>query len=79
MSKLIEIKPNINQSALELIEEIKKDVESGVIQSISISYVTKDNAVSSTWSSSNNQLLMWSSIMHCERRFYEEAVLERVE
>lgn len=78
MSNIKEIKQEIrvNESAVMHLENILDMAKKGEISSVSISWVTKEGSISGVFSSSDNGLLLWASMSHNERQFYQDVLNE---
>lgn len=76
MSNVTEIKSKqrINQDAIELLKETIRMVESGEIESVAVCWVNNENGIGGNVSDCNNTLMLWSSLSHSEREFYNNIV-----
>ena len=72
--KVSELRRKANIDAIEILEDALKDVKSGEIESIAISWVNKDGAIGGDRSSTNNKIILWASLEHHARSYYQEIV-----
>ncbi len=73
--KIVPIKERVNADAVEILKDAIKRVEAGEITGITLSWITDEGEVSGEWSSSPNNILMWSAIKHIEISFYNDVVI----
>ena len=64
----------VNESAVELLESLLEQVKKGSIISLGVSYVTADGDIGTGISDGSETLLLWSSMVHGERSFYDEFI-----
>ena len=64
----------VNKSAVELLESLLEQVKKGSIISLGVSYVTADGDIGTGISDGSETLLLWSSMVHGERSFYDEFI-----
>ena len=74
--KLVTINQSSNEDAIIMMEEIIEQIKSGDITSIALAWVNKDGSISGDVSSGNNSILLWSAMIHAERSFYDNVVLD---
>ena len=72
--ELVRKKVVINESAIELLEELLAQVKQGSITSIGCCYVTDDKDIGGGISEGEDTLLMWTSLIHMERNFYSNFI-----
>ena len=64
----------VNKGAVELLESLLEQVKKGSIISLGVSYVTADGDIGTGISDGSETLLLWSSMVHGERSFYDEFI-----
>lgn len=62
--KAVSIDRTVNESALELLKEMKIRVESGEIVSLALASVTNDGGIDGDVSDTPNGIMMWAAIQH---------------
>jgi len=72
--QVIPIKKKPNLDAIEMLEDVISRIKSGEIAAVSVSWVTKDNAISGDVSNGENNLMMWASMEHSARSFYDDVI-----
>lgn len=73
--KVVPLKIQPNQGAIEILEDMIKRVKSGEITTVGLAYTTKHGSIGGDVSKGNNNFLMWASIEHLARTFYTQTVL----
>ncbi len=68
----IKIKPNAD--AIDMLNEVIERIKSGEISAVSVSWVTKNGAISGDVSNGENNLMMWASMEHSARSFYNDVI-----
>jgi GTPase len=63
-----------NKDAIQMLEAAIDMVKSGEITSVAVSWVTSDNCISGDVSSGTNKAMLWASIEHTARSFYNNVV-----
>ena len=64
----------VNKNAVKLLESLLEQVKQGGIVSVGVSYVTADGHIGTGVSDGSETLLLWSSMVHGERSFYDEFI-----
>jgi hypothetical protein len=77
--KVIELKSKVNQDAAEILKDALEKVESGEYVGVTVVFVTKDGNISSDMSYTSNNILMWASLEHAARFYYESIIQEQNE
>ncbi len=68
----IKIKPNTD--AIDMLNEVIERIKSGEISAVSVSWVTKNGEISGDVSNGENNLMMWASMEHSARSFYNDVI-----
>ncbi len=66
-----------NAHAIKILESALEKVKCGEITSVAVSWVTKDEAIGGDVSKGQNQILMWASLEHTARSFYNDNVVNK--
>lgn len=71
--EIVSLTQQPNKDAIELLEETIERIKSGEIESVAISWTTK-NGMDNASSAGPNQILLWASIYHHSICFYEDVI-----
>ena len=63
-----------NAQAIKILESALEKVKQGELTSVAVSWVTKDEAIGGDISKGKNQILMWASLEHTARSFYNNNI-----
>lgn len=64
----------VNESAVKLLESLLDEIKKGHVTSVGVSYVTANGDIGTGISDGSETLLLWSSLVHGERSFYDEFI-----
>lgn len=64
-----------NSDAINVLKDALKKAESGEILSVGVAWINKDQGIGGDISGGSNDLLMWSSLEHNARQFYNNVII----
>lgn len=64
-----------NNDAIDVLKKALERVESGELKAVALSWVDKDDGIGGDVSSSNNAFIMWASLEHSARQFYNNVIV----
>jgi len=73
--KVVPMKIQPNQDAIEMLENALKRIKSGEITSVGLAYTSSEGSIGGDVSVGPNNFLMWASLEHLARTFYTDTVL----
>jgi len=76
MSNITPIKPAENASAIKVLEVALEKAKQGEIRAVAIAYYGKEDNIEGDWSAGPKRILLWASIEHVAKSFYNQVVCE---
>ena len=74
--KVVPLKIQPNQDAIEMLESMIERVKTGEITSVGMAYTSSTGSIGGNVSKGSDNFLMWASLEHLARTYYGEIVLE---
>ncbi len=73
--KVVKISQEQNNDAIAVLESAIERVKTGDIESVALAWVGRSNSIGGEVSAGENTLMLWASLEHSARSFYETHVL----